>query len=61
MHALKSMKPNLKSKLHYMKKREFAWTIITYNIEKLIKNTKQLIRLLSSKLIWDTPELYRTI
>ena len=55
MHSLKSMKPNLKSKLHYMKKREFAWTIITYNIEKLIQTTKQLIQLLTSNLILDTP------
>jgi len=55
MHSLKSMKNSLRSKLHYMKKREFAWTIITYNIEKLIQITKTFIRLLISNLIWDTP------
>lgn len=55
MHSLKSMKNSLRSKKHYMKKREFAWTIVTYNLEKLIQTTKTLIRLLFSNLIWDRP------
>ena len=33
--SLKSRFRNLQSKLHYMKKREFAWKLITYNLEKL--------------------------
>ena len=36
IHSLKSTRvPTLKSKKHFMKKREMAWTILVYNIEKL--------------------------
>ena len=55
MHSLKSMRNNLQSKLHYMKKREFAWTIITYNLEKIIQTTKELIRLLFNNSFWTDP------
>jgi len=48
MHSLKSMRNNLQSKLHYMKKREFAWTIITYNLEKLSQRVNSLLKLLFS-------------
>lgn len=33
--SLKSRFRSLRSKLHYMKKREFAWKLVTYNLEKL--------------------------
>lgn len=58
MHSLKSMKNNLRSKLHYMKKREFAWTIITYNLEKLIQTIKTLIQLLHSNPFGTNPIYY---
>ncbi len=45
--SLKSRFRSLRNKLHYMKKREFAWKIITYNLEKLSQTTKTLIYLLT--------------
>jgi len=36
MHSIKSIKPELRSKLHYLKKREMGWTVIFYNIKKMI-------------------------
>lgn len=33
--SLKSRFRSLRSKLHFMKKREFAWKLVTYNLEKL--------------------------
>ena len=45
--SLKSRFRSLRSKLHYMKKREFAWKIITYNLEKLSQTTKTLLYLLT--------------
>lgn len=33
--SLKSRFKSLRSKLHFMKKREFAWKLVTYNLEKL--------------------------
>ena len=59
MHSLKSMRNNLQSKLHYMKKREFAWIIITYNLEKIIQTTKELIRLLFSNSFWTHPKIQK--
>jgi len=44
--SLKSRFRSLRSKLHYMKKREFAWQIITYNLEKISQRTKALLYLL---------------
>ncbi len=55
-HAIKSMKNCLKSKIHYMKKREFAWQVLTYNIKKTIQSINALIKLLSQQLIPDAPE-----
>ncbi|MFT4310845.1 MAG: transposase [Candidatus Woesearchaeota archaeon] len=37
IHALKCMVPALRSRLHYMKKREMALGILVYNIERKIK------------------------
>lgn len=37
IHALKSQVRSLRSKLHYMKKREIAWNILVYNIERIIR------------------------
>jgi len=44
--SLKSRFRSLRSKLHWMKKREFAWQMITYNLEKLSQSTKALLYLL---------------
>ena len=51
--SLKSRFRSLRSKLHYMKKREFAWQIITYNLEKLSETTKKLFQILLNIIIWD--------
>ena len=48
--SLKSRFRSLRSKLHYMKKREFAWQIITYNLEKLTQRAKALLALASNHL-----------
>ena len=44
--SLKSRFRSLRSKLHYMKKREFGWKIITYNLEKLSQSQKALLKFL---------------
>ncbi len=49
--SLKSRFRSLRSKLHWMKKREFAWQIITYNLEKLSQEVKALIYLLGKAII----------
>lgn len=36
MHALKSMKRELRSKLHHTKKKEFGWTVILFNMKRMI-------------------------
>jgi hypothetical protein len=51
--SLKSRFRSLRCKLHYMKKREFAWKVITYNLEKLSQNAKTLLYLLWRAIIWD--------
>ena len=51
--SLKSRFRSLRSKLHYMKKREFAWQIITYNLEKLSENSKALLYMFLRIIIWD--------
>ena len=61
MHALKSLRSHLRNKLHYMKKREMAWTIVVYNLEKLIKRINVLIKLLYKQLIPDTPFIAQTL
>ena len=52
--SLKSKWRTLRCKLHYMKKREFAWKVITYNLEKLTDNAKALIKLLLELIFWDS-------
>ncbi len=42
--SLKSRFRFLRNKLHYMKKREFGWKIITYNLEKLSKRVNSLFK-----------------
>jgi hypothetical protein len=51
--SLKSRFRSLRSKLHYMKKREFGWKIITYNLEKLSESVNALLKLYLRILIWD--------
>jgi len=51
--SLKSRFRSLRSKKHYMKKREFAWQIIIYNLEKLSQNSKALLYLLWRIIILD--------
>ncbi len=54
--SLKSRFRSLRCKLHYMKKREFAWKLITYNLEKLSQRAKALFYLLWRAIIWDTAD-----
>lgn len=51
--SLKSRFRSLRSKLHYMKKREFGWKIITYNMEKLSQSVNALLKLFLRILFWD--------
>jgi hypothetical protein len=51
--SLKSRFRSLRSKLHHMKKREFAWQMITYNLEKLSQETKALLYLFWRTIFWD--------
>ena len=44
--SLKSRFRSLRSKLHFMKKREFMWKVITYNLEKLSQRVNSLLRLI---------------
>jgi hypothetical protein len=44
--SLKSRFRSLRCKLHYMKKREFGWKVITYNLEKLSQVDKIIIYML---------------
>ena len=54
IRSLKVRLRNLRSKHHWMKKRELGWHIITYNLEKLSKQAKAcLILLLRAITIWD--------
>jgi len=59
--SLKSRFRSLRSKLHWMKKREFAWQIITYNLEKLSQETKALFYLLWRAIICDKAILAKLI
>jgi len=49
--SLKSRFRSLRSKLHYMKKREFGWKIITYDLEKLSQRVNSLLKILIRELI----------
>ena len=44
--SLKSRFRSLRSKKHWMKKREFAWKLITYNLEKLSQRANSLLEFL---------------
>ncbi len=44
--SLKSRFRALKCKLHFMKKREFAWKLITYNLEKLSQGVNSLLKII---------------
>ncbi len=48
IRSLKSRSVSLKSRLHYMKKREFAWKILSYNIELFAQLINQLHWLINS-------------
>ena len=52
--SLKSRFRGLRSKIPYMKKREFGWKVITYNLEKLA----QTIRWLIANLFWDSAVIW---
>jgi hypothetical protein len=55
-HSLKTRRlPTLRSKLHFMKKRETAWQVLIYNMERLRKSIKAHIRALL-RIILDTPK-----
>lgn len=45
MHAFKSQVHNLRSKLHYMKKKELALAVLVYNIERMIDALQTFFRL----------------
>lgn len=48
IRSLKSKFKNLRSKLHYMKKREFAWIVLVHNMDRLSSQSlKALLALLS--------------
>ena len=51
--SLKSRFRSLRSKQAHMKKREFAWQIITYNLEKLSQSIKALLKLLTKATIMN--------
>jgi len=53
IRSLKVRIRHLRSKLHYMKKREFALHVIAYNIEKLSQRINSLLKLLNRATIWD--------
>ena len=51
IRSMKTRVTSLRSKLHYMKKREMAWNIIAYNLEIIVKQIDSLIKLLYKKFI----------
>lgn len=55
IHALKSNIGALQSRLHYMKKREMAWHVLVYNLEKMSRTAQRLIDLLLSYLFRTRP------
>src|SRR5690606_10475885 len=62
IRSLKVRLRNLRSKKHFMKKREFGWHIITYNLEKLSQQLKTYwILLLRAITIWDKAYCYKII
>lgn len=54
IRSLKVRLRNLRSKKHFMKKRELGWHIIAYNLEKLTQTRKKIyLLLLRAITIWD--------
>jgi len=51
--SLKSKWRTLRCKQHHMKTREFAWKVITYNLEKLAQSVSALLKLLLSLTFLD--------
>ena len=51
--SLKSRFRSLRSKLHFMKKREFMWKVITYNLEKLSQRVNSLLMMIFQLLFLD--------
>ncbi|MBR9703369.1 transposase [Candidatus Woesearchaeota archaeon] len=49
--SLKSRFRSLRAKKHYMKKREFAWKLVTYNLEKLSQGANSLLKFLLRRII----------
>ena len=52
IHAIKTMKNQLRNKIHYQKKREMGWTIVVYNINKMIKIAESLYFIYFKNLFW---------
>jgi hypothetical protein len=55
-HALKARLGALRSKKHFNKKREFAWHIIIYNIQRINKATKIYLFILQ-RVFWTRPKI----
>jgi hypothetical protein len=51
--SLKSRFSFLRSKLHFMKKREFMWRVITYNLERLSNCANMIFKIIFQFFIWD--------
>ena len=49
IHATKCQIPNLRSKLHYMKKREMALALLVYNIERIVRGFSDILL----ELLWQ--------
>lgn len=54
MHALKTVKPELRMRIHYMKKREFGWTVILFNMIRIIRKGKKIMILIIQGIIFRT-------
>jgi hypothetical protein len=58
MHALKTLKPELRMRVHYMKKREFGWTIILFNMIRMIKIENKIVMFIIRELLfWTDPKI----
>ena len=53
IHALKSLKRELRSKLHYNKKREFGWTVILFNMKRMANDISTMLKIIYHLLIPD--------
>lgn len=57
IHAIKSVRRELRSRLANHKKREFGWTVILFNMRRIIKDLGCIIKLILHQLIPDAPFL----